>query len=63
MSGFLSRQGRLIHYTTTATVTTEVVIKAFDRLVEQKSSEAFAIVVLDNARIHRSALFQRKRLE
>jgi hypothetical protein len=32
-------------------------------LVEQKSSEAFAIVVLDNARIHRSALFQRKRLE
>jgi hypothetical protein len=61
--GVLSRQGRLIHYTTTATVITEVVIKAFDRLVEQKSSEAFAIVVLDNARIHRSALFHRKRLE
>ena len=63
MLGFLSRQGRLIHYTTTVTVTTEVVIKAFDRLVEQKSPEAFAIVVLDNASIHHPALFQRKRLE
>lgn len=61
--GFLSRQGKLIHYTTTATVTTEVVVEAFERLIEQKSPEAFAVVVLDNASIHRSALFQRKRLE
>ncbi len=28
MSGFLSRQGRLIHYTTTASVTAEVVGRA-----------------------------------
>lgn len=61
--GFLSRQGKLIYHTTTATVTTEVVIEAFDRLIDQKPPEAFAIVVLDNASIHRSATFQRKRLE
>ncbi|AJE19545.1 Transposase (plasmid) [Azotobacter chroococcum NCIMB 8003] len=58
--GFLSRQGKLIYHTTTDTVTTKVVIEAFDRLLEQKSPEAFAIVVLDNASIHRSALFLRK---
>ncbi|QQE89514.1 transposase [Azotobacter chroococcum] len=61
--GFLSRQGKLIHHTATATVTTEVVIEAFGRLIGQKSLEAFAVVVLDNASVHRSALFQRKRLE
>ncbi len=61
--GFLSRQGKLIYHTTTDTVTTQVVIEAFDRLLEQKSPQAFAIVVLDNASIHRSALFQRKELE
>lgn len=61
--GFLSRRGKLIHHTTTATVTTEVVIEAFERLIEQKSPDAFAVVVLDNASMHRSALFQRKRLE
>ncbi|TKD40665.1 IS630 family transposase, partial [Azotobacter chroococcum] len=31
--GFLSRQGKLIYHTTTDTVTTEVVIEAFDRLL------------------------------
>ncbi|GAB3477856.1 hypothetical protein GCM10027398_33220 [Azotobacter salinestris] len=44
-------------------MTTEVVIEAFDCLLEQKSPEAFAIVVLDNANIHRSALFLRKERE
>ncbi|WP_460428700.1 IS630 family transposase, partial [Azotobacter armeniacus] len=63
VQGLLSRQGKLIHHTTTATATTEVVIEAFDRLIEQKSPDAFAIVVLDNASPHRSALFQRKRVE
>jgi transposase len=61
--GFLSCQGKLIYHTTTDTVTTQVVIEALDRLLEQKSPQAFAIVVLDNASIHRSALFQRKELE
>ncbi|MFC0711125.1 IS630 family transposase [Azorhizophilus paspali] len=61
--GFLSRQGKLIYHKTTDIVTTEVVIEAFDRLLEQKSPEAFAIVVLDNASIHCSALFLRKELE
>ncbi len=61
--GFLSRQGKLIYHSTTETVTTEVVVEAFDQLVTQKSPDAFAIVVLDNASIHRSALFKRKRLE
>jgi len=61
--GFLSRQGKLVYHTTTDTVTTPVVIEAFDRLLEQKSPQAFAIVVLDNASIHRSALFKSKELE
>lgn len=55
--GFLSRQGKLIYHTTMATITTDVVIEAFDRLVAQKSPNAFAIVVLDNASVHRSARF------
>jgi len=61
--GFLSRRGKLIYHTTTETVTTQVVIEAFERLLEHKSPQAFAIVVLDNASIHRSALFPRKELE
>lgn len=61
--GFLSRQGKLIYHTTTNTVTTAVVLEAFDLLLAQKSPQAFAIVVLDNASIHRSALFQRKEME
>lgn len=61
--GFLSRQGQLIYHSTTGIVTTEVVIEAFEHLIKQKSPEAFAIVVLDNASVHRSALFRSKELE
>lgn len=61
--GFLSRQGKLIYHSTTDTVTTEVVIEAFDHFITCKSPDTFAIVVMDNASVHRSALFQRKRLE
>lgn len=61
--GFLSRQGKLIYHSTIATITTEAVIDAFDRLVAQKPPDAFAIVVLDNVSVHRSAHFQRKRLD
>ena len=61
--GFLSRRGKLVYHTTTETVTTATVLEAFDGLLRAKSSESFAIVVLDNASIHRSALFRRKVLE
>lgn len=61
--GFLSRQGTLIYHSTMETITTEVVIEAFDRLVAQKSPDTFAIVVLDNASVHRSKAFRHKELE
>lgn len=61
--GFLSRQGKLVYHSTTETVTTETVLEAFDLLLKEKSPEAFAVVVLDNASIHRSALFRSKELE
>ncbi|RUR30444.1 hypothetical protein ELY33_10090 [Vreelandella andesensis] len=43
--------------------TTEVVIEAFDHFITHKSPDTFAIVVMGNASIQRSALFQRKRRE
>lgn len=58
--GFLSRQGKLIYHLTMTTNSSEVVIAAFDRLFAQKSLGAFAIVVLDNASVHRSKAFRRK---
>ncbi|MCK0716484.1 IS630 family transposase [Chromohalobacter sarecensis] len=58
--GFLSRTGKLIYHTTSETVTTETVIEAFDQFVAQKDPDAFAVVVLDNAKMHRSKAFQRK---
>ena len=61
--GFLSRRGKLVYQSTTESVTTETVITAFDHFIAQKAPDAFAIVVLDNASMHRSAAFQRKRLE
>jgi hypothetical protein len=35
--GFLSRQGKLIYHTTTDTVTTAVVLEAFDLLLAQST--------------------------
>lgn len=61
--GFLSRTGKLVYHTTTESVTTETVIEAFDQFVAQKDPEAFAVVVLDNASMHRSKAFRRKILE
>lgn len=58
--GFLSRAGKLVYHTTTDTVTTETVIEAFDLFVAQKDPDTFAVVVLDNASMHRSRAFQRK---
>ncbi len=61
--GFLSRKGKLVYHTTIETVTTDTVIKAFDQFVAQKDPDAFAVVVLDNASMHRSKAFKRKILE
>lgn len=61
--GFLSRRGKLVYQSTTESVTTETVIAAFDHFIAQKAPDAFAVVVLDNASMHRSMAFQRKRLE
>lgn len=58
--GFLSRQGKLVHHTTTDAVTTDTVITAFDQFVAQKDPDTFAVVVLDNASMHRSKPFKRK---
>ena len=61
--GFLSRRGRSLFHTTTGKVTTEVVIEAFEKLIAAKPREATTVVILDNARIHHSALFERRRSE
>jgi transposase len=61
--GFLSRTGKLAYRTTTEKVAAESVIEAFDQFVAQKDPETFAIVVPDNASMHRSKAFRRKELE
>lgn len=61
--GFLSRAGKLVYHTTTESVTTETVIEAFDKFVAQKAPDTFAVVVLDNASMHRSMAFRRKIVE
>ncbi|WP_311947051.1 IS630 family transposase [Halomonas piscis] len=61
--GFLSRAGKLVYHTTTESVTTQIVIEAFDQFVAQKDPDTFAVVVLDNASMHRSKAFRRKILE
>lgn len=61
--GFLSRAGKLVYHTSTEPVTTETVIEAFDQFVAQKDPDTFAVVVLDNASMHRSKAFRRKIVE
>ncbi len=61
--GFLSRAGKLVYHTSTEPVTTETVIEAFDQFVAQKDPDTFAIVVLDNASMHRSKAFRSKIME
>ncbi|SEK39776.1 Transposase [Halomonas daqiaonensis] len=61
--GFLSRAGKLVYHTTTEPVTTETVIEAFDQFVSQKDPDTFAVVVLDNASMHRSKAFRQKIVE
>lgn len=52
-----------MHHITTESVTTDIVVAAFDKFVAQKDSDTFAVVVLDNASMHRSKVFKRKILE
>lgn len=61
--GFMNRQGKLIHHATTDKVTTDVVIEAFEKLIAEKPTETITVVILDNARFHRSAKFKREGLE
>ncbi|AZM96524.1 hypothetical protein EI420_12895 [Vreelandella venusta] len=44
-------------------MTTETVIEAFYHFAAHKDPDAFAIVILDNARMHRSKAFQRKLID
>jgi hypothetical protein len=60
---FMSRRGTLIHHATTAWVTTDVVIEAFEKLIAKKTGETMTVVLMDNAQIHRSVKFRRERLE
>tara|TARA_R110002020_G_scaffold266617_5_gene481656 strand:+ start:211 stop:471 length:261 start_codon:yes stop_codon:yes gene_type:complete len=61
--GFMSRQGNPIYHSTTDTATTGVVTEAFDHFITQKAPYNFVIVTMNNASVHLSDLFQRKRLE
>ncbi len=61
--GFLSRQGKLVYHTTTESVTTATVISAFEQFIAQKDPDTFAIIILDNASMHRSYAFAQKQLE
>ncbi|NOG31886.1 IS630 family transposase [Halomonas sp. TBZ9] len=58
--GFLSRKGMFFHHMTMDTVNSETVIEAFDQFAAQKDPDAFAVVVLDNAKMHHSKAFRRK---
>lgn len=60
---FLSQQGSLFYQATTERVTSDVVIKSFERFIEQKAPESFAIILLDNAPMHRSDKFKKMRYE
>lgn len=48
---------------TTGSVITEIVIEALDQFVAHKDPDAFAVVILDNARMHRSRACQRKLID
>ncbi len=61
--GFLSRQGKLVYHSTEGHVTTDTVIEAFEKLIENKPHTAkkkLTVVFLDNASFHRSAKFKEK---
>jgi len=58
--GFLGLDNQLKAYTTTGTVTSDVVIAIFDDFLEQLPKNSKTIVILDNAPTHTSNLFQDK---
>lgn len=59
--GFLSRKGDFYHHHQEGTVTSNVVIEAFDRFVEHVPKDKPVWVVLDNASIHTAKVVQEKR--
>ena len=59
--GLYSRQEGVCTRTTTERITTAEVIAAFEDWMAQPPREKPAVVVLDNAALHRSARFQRQR--
>lgn len=61
--GFLIQAEKLIYHTTTEAVTTETALEAFHQFVAQKHPGTFAVVVLNNASMHRSKAFRRKRVD
>jgi transposase len=61
--GFMSWHQKLICHTTEETVTTDTVIEAFDKLAQEKDPDKPAVVILDNASVHRSKKFRKKQLE
>ena len=60
--GFMSRQQKLIYHTTEERVDTGKVVEAFDKLAEHKDPDRQAVVILDNAMVHRSKKFRRHKL-
>ena len=58
--GFLSRQDGFRYHATDGRVTTETVITAFTQCFGDRPREKPAVVILDNAAIHRSARFRQQ---
>jgi len=58
--GFLNKGGSLFYQATTDSVTTDVVIEAFEQFIARKDPETFIIIFLDNASMHRSLAFKQR---
>lgn len=56
--GFISRKGQLVYDTTEDRVTSDTVIKAFEKFIKTLSSDKITVVYVDNASMHRSAKFR-----
>jgi|LGVF01.2.fsa_nt_gb hypothetical protein len=48
VQGLLSYQRKLVHHTTSDTVTKAMMITAFDQFVAQEDANIFAVVVLES---------------
>ncbi|WP_148212494.1 IS630 family transposase [Hahella chejuensis] len=61
--GFMSRRQKLIFHATEERVDSAKVVALFNKLAESKDPLKPAVVLLDNASMHRSAEFRRHRLD